>query len=63
MNIDSIFLFVFIFSSLFITRIIANIILSIMATPPKKIIYTNRNLLYLGLTLSYIITYLITNKL
>jgi hypothetical protein len=58
-SLDSLFLFVFIFSILTIVRICVRFISSLFQNPPQRLILNNRELLFLGFTISYIITYLI----
>lgn len=59
-NIESILLFVFVFSSLVLFRTVVTFISSLLQTPPKKMVMTNRELIYNGLSLSYIITYILS---
>ena len=58
-NIESIFLFVFIFSVLTVLRTVFRFISTLLQAQPERFVLTNRVLIYLGLSMSYIITYLI----
>jgi hypothetical protein len=58
-NPNSLFLFVFIFSLLVIIRTIFNFISSLYQNPPQKLFLNYGELIFLGLSISYIITYLI----
>jgi hypothetical protein len=60
-NIGTIYLFFFIFSVLFNTRILFKFLLSVLQTPPKKLEIDKKELLTIGITLSYILTYIIQN--
>lgn len=60
-NLETIFLFLFIFSVFFNIRILFKFILSVLQTPPKKLEIVTRELLLIGITLSYILTYIIQN--
>jgi len=58
-DIKNIFLFVFIFTLLVCIRNIVILFISIFKTPPKQVKYTNKEIIYIGLSISYIITYLL----
>jgi hypothetical protein len=58
-NIDTIYLFVFVFSSILLMRTIFRFIISLLQTIPEKMNLSGREILFNGLSLSYIITYLI----
>jgi hypothetical protein len=60
MNLQTIYLFIFIFSLLFNLRIGFKFIISIFQNPPVKINFNKYELIFIGLSLSYIITYLIS---
>jgi hypothetical protein len=60
-NIDTIFLFLFIFSILTIARLVVKFVGALLLTPPQKMGLSSGSLIFHGLTLSYIITYIITN--
>lgn len=56
---DSIFLFIFVFSLLIVLRTLGRFIGALLKNPPSQLIMTGRELITLGLSISYIITYLI----
>jgi len=58
-NIESIFLFLFNFSILVILRTIFNFIRALQQDTPQPFVLSGRGLIYLGVALSYTITYLI----
>lgn len=58
-NSDSIFVFIFIFSILVSLKSIFKIFTALLQTEPKPLIWTNKEILILGISISYIITYLI----
>ena len=57
-NIDAILTFVFVFSTLILIRTGFRFMSSLLQTPPQRLILSNRELIYNGLSLSYIITFL-----
>jgi hypothetical protein len=60
MNLDVLYLYFFIFSLLFNLRVLFKFIISVFQNPPTKINLTRLDLISVGLSVSYIITYLIT---
>jgi hypothetical protein len=58
-NIGVILLFFFIFSILVILRTIFNFIRTLQQDTPQPFVLSSRGLIYLGIALSYTITYLI----
>jgi len=58
-NIETLFLFLFIFSTLSIFRLIFKFIFLLLQNPPEKLILEKNDLIFYGIMLSYIITYLI----
>jgi len=58
-KIESIFLFLFIFSVLTVLRAVLRFVGTLLQEQPEKFVLTNRVLIFLGLSISYIITYLI----
>lgn len=58
-NIETIFLFVFIFSVLTVLRTVFMFLSTLLQNQPEKIVLSSRVLIYIGLSMSYIITYLI----
>jgi hypothetical protein len=59
LNIGSILFFVLIFSILVILRTMFNFIRTLLQDTPQLFVLSGRGLIYLGLALSYTITYLI----
>lgn len=51
--------FLFVFSLLGVIKNLFNFSTAIFSNPPKKIEYTDKQIILIGLFLSYIITYLI----
>ena len=60
-SIDTIFLFVFIFSVLTVFKAVFRIFSSLSSNPVKKIEWGRGELIYLGLAISYCLTYFIKN--
>jgi hypothetical protein len=58
-NLDTLFLFINIFSILFVLRVVYRFISALLSDPPTKLIMSNRELIFLGITLAYTITYFI----
>jgi hypothetical protein len=58
-NIGTIYLFVFVFSILFNLRTTFKFIISLLQDTPQKMVLSGGEILLNGLTLSYVITYLI----
>jgi hypothetical protein len=58
-NYNTIFLFVFVFSILTNLRLVVKFVSALLQTPPKKMVLSNRELIFNGLMLSYLITYII----
>jgi len=58
-NIETIYLFGFIFSTILLVRTALKFIISLLQTKPEKMVLSNREILFNGLSLSYLITYLI----
>jgi hypothetical protein len=62
-SIYTIYLFVFIFSILSISRIFFKFIISLLHSDPKPIVLSGREIFLYGLSLTYLITFLIqTNR-
>jgi hypothetical protein len=59
-NIDTIFLYLNVFSILFVLRVSYKFISALLSNPPRKLILGNRELIFFGVSLAYVITYLIT---
>jgi hypothetical protein len=60
-NLNDISLFLFIFSILSFLRILIKFTSALLQTPPQKLELGSGELIFNGLTISYIITYIITN--
>jgi len=60
-DINTIYLFVFIFSTLTVVKTVGRIISSLFSNPPKQIVWGKRELFFLGLAISYCLTYIIKN--
>jgi hypothetical protein len=58
-NIESIYFFIFVFTILVVLKNITKFISALLSKDPKPIGYSNRELIFLGLSLSYLITYLL----
>jgi hypothetical protein len=58
-NIDTIYLFIFIFSILVSLKNVTKFISALLQKEPKPLFYSNRELIFLGISISYIITYLL----
>lgn len=58
-NFESITLFVFIFSVLTVLRTVFRFIGTLLQSQPERFVLSDRVLIFLGLSISYIITYLI----
>jgi hypothetical protein len=58
-KIETIFLFIFIFSVLAILRIAFRFVITLSQDNPERMVLSDRVIIYLGLSVSYIITYLI----
>jgi hypothetical protein len=58
-NIDAIYLFMFIFSILVSLKNVTKFISALLQKEPKPLFYSNRELIFLGISISYIITYLL----
>ena len=59
-NTYAILLFVFVFTSLVLLRTVYKFLSSLLQTPPQRMILSNRELIFNGLSLSYLITFLLT---
>jgi hypothetical protein len=58
-NIDSLFLFLNIFSILIILRVIHRFMSTLLSNPPVPMVMSNRELIFLGMSLAYTLTYFI----
>jgi hypothetical protein len=60
-DINTFYLFVFIFSTLTVVKTVGRIISSLFANPPKPIVWDKWELIFLGLAISYCLTFIIKN--
>jgi hypothetical protein len=58
-NLNTIFLFFFIFSVLTVVRTAFRFIRALSQTPPKPLEFSGRELIFLGIAVSYCLTYII----
>jgi|LakMenE18May11ns_1017448.scaffolds.fasta_scaffold9849883_5 hypothetical protein len=58
-NLESIFLFFFIFSVLTVVRTVFRFISPLLQDSPKKVELSNKGLIYLGVAISYILTFIL----
>jgi hypothetical protein len=58
-NIESIYFFIFVFTILVVLRNITKFVGALLSKDPKPMVYGNRELIFLGLSLSYLITFLL----
>jgi hypothetical protein len=58
-NINTIYLFVFVFSAILLMRTTFKFIISLLQSNPERMVLSSREILFNGLSLSYLITYLI----
>lgn len=58
-NIETIYFFIFVFTILVMLKNITKFISSLLSSEPKQLVYNNRELIFLGLSLSYLITYIL----
>jgi hypothetical protein len=59
LNYNTIFLFVFVFSILTNVRLVVKFVSALLHNPPQKMVLSSRELIFNGLMLSYLITYII----
>lgn len=59
-NIETIYLFIFVFTILVTLRNVARFLSALLQKEPKPLVYSNRELILFGFSLSYIITYILT---
>lgn len=60
-SINTFFLFVFIFSVLTVFKTVTRLVSSLFSNPPKRFQWNRGELIYLGLAISYCLTYIIKN--
>jgi hypothetical protein len=59
-NLHAIYLFIFVFTTLVLLKNITKIIIALLPKDPKPIVYGKWEIIFLGLSISYIITYIIS---
>jgi len=60
-NIDTIYFFIFVFSILVVLKNTSKFLVALLEKNPKPLVYSNRELLSLALSISYIITFIFTS--
>jgi len=60
-NIDTIYFFIFVFSILVVLKNTSKVLVALLEKNPKPLVYSNRELLALALSISYIITFIFTS--
>lgn len=58
LNIDTIFFFLFVFSILVTLRLVLKYVGALLQREPSQVMLSSRELIYFGLSISYIITYI-----
>jgi len=58
-SIESLYLFVFVFSVLTVGRTVFRFIVSLLQEVPQKLVLSNRELIFLAIAISYCLTYII----
>jgi hypothetical protein len=58
---NTIYLFIFIFSTLTVVKTVGRIISSLFSNPPKTIVWGKWELILLGFAISYCLTFIIKN--
>jgi hypothetical protein len=61
LNPETIFLYFFIFSILTTLRVVIKFISALLQNPPQKLELGGRELIFYGTSISYLITYILTN--
>jgi hypothetical protein len=61
LNIESLFYFILIFSILTLSKFLFKILGTLLQKEPQQIHFSDRDLIYFGLSLSYIITFIHTS--
>jgi hypothetical protein len=60
-NIDTVYFFIFVFSILVVLKNTSKVLVALLEKNPKPLVYSNRELLALALSISYIITFIFTS--
>jgi hypothetical protein len=58
-NLSTIFLFLFVFSTISMTHLLVKVVGLLLKNPPERLTLPRVGLIYYGLILSYLITYII----
>lgn len=58
LNVDTVFFYTFVFSILVISRLLFKFLGTLLQKEPKPLVLSNRELIFTGLVISYLITYL-----
>lgn len=58
-SVDTLFLFLFIFSVLTVLRTVFRFVSALLQNPPTRLVLEGRELIYFGITISYVLTYII----
>jgi hypothetical protein len=58
-DINTIYLFAFIFSTLTVVKTVTRVVSSLFSNPPKSMVWGKWELIFLGITMSYCLTYII----
>jgi hypothetical protein len=58
LNVDAVFFYTFVFSILVISRVLFKFLGTLLQKEPKPLVLSNRELIFTGLVISYLITYL-----
>jgi len=60
-DLNTLFLFLFILSCVYVLNSIVKLVVSVLQTPPKQLVYSNIEKVYNYLFFTYFITYIIQN--
>ncbi len=58
-DLNTIFLFLFVLSCVYVLNLIVKLVVSVFQTPPKQLIYSNLEKTFNYLSITYVITYII----
>lgn len=59
-NIETLYLFIFVFTIFVTLKNITKFIGALLQSTPKPMVFSDKELLYLGLSISYILTYILS---
>lgn len=60
-NLESIYFFIFVFTILVTLKNFTKFLGALLQSEPKPLVYSNKELIMLGLSISYVITYYLFN--